>query len=188
MGRWNWYAWRMKLYRFSPVRDEAGLREALAFIHQSTHQLCEQSLGEYLPIAGNIGFFCHYDDEYAQLTELRERLTEPSDNPDQKYFRLLEPIVLKSENGIPEVSYTHLYIRKPDIYRAQVGDVDFAMEPERYQKLKLALAQGEKIPGARIFPRADLDMIELYDPDIDALGYISVSEETERVRAKTNFA
>ena len=121
------------------------------------------------------------------LIELRKQLTQGSENPNQKYFELHEPIVIPAQGDIPETIYTHLYIRQPDIYRAQVGDVDFVMDAERYQKMKGGLEGGEIIPGARIFPRADLDMIELYNPDVDALGYISVSEETEKVRVKTNF-
>lgn len=177
----------MKLYRFSPVTTHTDLLEAIRHIHIECFKLCNASLGEYLPIAGNVGFFCHYDEEYKVLTELRKQLTEESDNMNQKYFRLHEPIIIPAEGDIPETTYTHLYIRQPDIYRAQVGDIDFVMEQERYEKTKASLQAGEVIPGARIFPRADLDMIELCSPDVDALGYISVNEETEKVRVKTNF-
>lgn len=177
----------MKLYRFSPVTTHADLLEAIRHIHIECFKLCKASLGEYLPIAGNVGFFCHYDEEYKVLTELRKQLTEESDNVNQKYFRLHESIVIPAEGDIPETTYTHLYIRQPDIYRAQVGDIDFVMESERYQKTKSELEAGKASPGARIFPRGDLDMIELYNPDVDALGYVSVNEETEKVRVKTNF-
>lgn len=174
----------MKLYRFSPVKDEAELREAIRHIHIECMKLCEASLGEYLPVAGNLGFFCHYDGEYEELTKLREKLTEPSDDPKQKYYKLHEPVVVEPEGDIPGATYTHLYIRKPDIYRAQVGDIDFVIEAERYASLKQSLLEGKEIPGARIFPRADLDMIELYHPDSDALGYVSVNDMTEKVRIK----
>ncbi len=177
----------MKLYRFSPVMTHADLLEAIRHVHVECFKLCKASLGEYLPIAGNVGFFCHYDEEYKVLIELRKQLTEESDNVNQKYFRLYKPIVIPTEGDMPETTYTHLYIRQPDIYRAQVGDVDFVMEQERYEKTKASLQRGEVIPGARIFPRPDLDMIELYNPDVDALGYISVNEMTEKVRVKTNF-
>lgn len=178
----------MKLYRFSPVTTHADLLKAIRHIHIECFKLCKASLGEYLPVAGNVGFFCHYDEEYKVLTELRKQLTEESDNVNQKYFRLYEPIVVPAEEDIRETTYTHLYIRQPDIYRAQVGDIDFVMDSERYQKTKASLQAGEIIPGARIFPRGDLDMIELYDPDVDTLGYISVNEITEKVRVKTNFS
>lgn len=174
----------MKLYRFSPVKSETELREAIRHIHIECFKLCKAALGEYLPVAGNVGFFCHYDDEYNELTKLREKLTQPSDDPKQKYYKLHEPIVIPAESDIPGAVYTHLYIRKPDIYRAQVGDIDFVIEAERYASLKRSLEQGKEIPCARVFPRADLDMIELYHPDSDALGYVSVHDMTQKVRIK----
>ncbi len=167
----------MKLYRFSPVTTQEGLREALRHIHVECFKLCKASLGEYLPVAGNIGFFCHYDEEYKVLTELRKQLTDESDSILGKYFRLHEPIVFPAEGDIPETTYTHLYIRQPDMYRGQVGDIDFVMPAERYNKAKSELQSGEIIPGARIYPRGDLDMIELYNPDVDALGYV-IADDT----------
>lgn len=174
----------MNLYRFSPIKDLAHLLQAIEHTHFECFRLCKQSLGSYLPVAGNIGIFCHYDDEYVALTELRKELTEASDNINQKYFRLHAPIVIPAKGDVPETMYTHLYIRKPDPYRAQVGDVDFVIRDNEYAALKKSLQDGKVIRGARLFERPDLDMIELYDPDSDALGYISPKEETERVRVK----
>ena len=37
-----------------------------------------------------------------------------------------------------------------------------------------------------MFDRTDLDMIELSDPDIDILAYVSTKMMTEKVRVKTN--
>lgn len=167
----------MKLYRFSPMRDKKGLMEAIEHIHFSCHQLCKKAMGKYLPVAGNIGVFCHYDEEYQHLIKIREELTIASNSFNQKYFRLHEPIVIPAKKGVPETTYTHLYIRKPDPYRAQVGDLDFYLEPEIYQELKKSLLKGKIIKGARIFGRTE-DMIELFDPDIDACAYISTKKMT----------
>jgi hypothetical protein len=174
----------MKLYRFSPITDKKQLLEAIQYVHVACHRLCRQSFSEYLPVAGNVGIFCHYDSEYEQLTTLRQELTEPSDNVNQKYFRLHEPIVVPAQDGIPEATYSYLYIRKPDPYRAHVGDVDFFVGIDRYAGLKQSLENGEVIAGARLFPRADLDMIELFNPDVDVLGYVSTATMTEKVRKK----
>lgn len=160
------------------------MRAAVTHIHEACYALCKQSLDEYLPNAGNVGVFCHYDEEYAALVKIRQRLTEPSDDPNQKYFKLHEPMVIPASGDVPETTYTHLYIRKPDPYRHHVGDIDFYLDSEAYQKLRSSLSYGEIIPGARIFPRNDLDMVELYDPDIDALAYISTHTMTEKVRIK----
>ena len=174
----------MKLYRFSPIQTQNELLEAIKYIHLSCYELCKQSFGKYLPNAGNMGVFCHYDDEHTQLAEIRKQIAKPSDDSNQKYFELYEPIIIPAQNDVPETTYTHLYVRKPDIYRAQVGDIDFYLEQSAYDKLKQSLVDGLKIKGARVFPRNDLDMIELYDPDIDALGYVSINVMSEKVRIK----
>lgn len=174
----------MKLYRFSPIENQDQLVEAIKYIHFSCYRLCKQSFGEYLPNAGNMGVFCHYEDEYNRLTNIRDELVKPSDDPNQKYFELYKPIIIPAQDDVPETTYTHLYIRRPDIYRAQVGDVDFYLEQSEYDKLKQSLTNGKEIKGARIFPRNDLDMIELYDPDIDALAYVSAHTMSQKVRIK----
>lgn len=174
----------MKLYRFSPIIDEEKLLEAIKHTHFACFELCKKAFNKYLPVAGNIGIFCHYDNEYKILTKLREELTEESDNFNQKYFCLHKPIIIPSYENVPETIYTHLYIRKPDQYRAQVGDVDFVIDDEKYIDLKKLLQDGLQINGGKIFDRPDLDMVELSDPDIDVLAYISTKAMTEKVRVK----
>jgi len=174
----------MKLYRFSPIKSKPELLEAARHIHFACHDLCKMAFGKYLPNSRNMGVFCHYDDEYKFLAQLRKELTAPSGDPNQKYYLLHEPIIIGAKDDVPATEYTHLYIRKPDPYRAQAGDVDFYLEPGKYAELKKSLAEGAAIKGARIFERADLDMIELHDPDIDALAYVSTKMMTEKVRVK----
>lgn len=178
----------MKLYRFSPIKSKEELIRAVEFTHFACYRLCKQALGEYLSNAGNIGIFCHYDEEYDGLIKIRKSLTEASDNLNQKYFRLLEPIIIPAKGDVRETTYTYLYIRKPDPYRYQVGDVDFYLDPRKYTELKEALLGGKKISGARVFDRADLDMVELFDPDVDALGYVSTHSMTDAVRVKLSVA
>jgi hypothetical protein len=174
----------MKLYRFSPIKGKVEFLQAVEHIHFSCYALCKQSLGTYLPNAGNMGIFCHYDDEYVFLTTLRKQLTEPSEDVNQKYFRLHEPIIIPARGDVPKTTYTHLYIRKPDPYRHHAGDVDFFLDPAQYRELKQMLLEGTVIKGIRVFDRADLDMLELFDPDVDALGYISTKTMAEKVRVK----
>lgn len=169
----------MKLYRFSPIKNKKQLFEAIEYIHFYCHKLCKQSLGKFLPNNGNIGVFCHYDDEYALLTKIRQKITKSTDSFNQKYFQLHKSIVLPSKNGIPGATYTYLYIRKPDSYRSQVGDVDFYLEPKKYAQLKQSLLDGKVIKGVRLFERSDADMIELHDPDIDVLAYILPASKSE---------
>lgn len=174
----------MKLYRFSPIENKDQLLEAIKHVHAECYKLCKDSFGQYLPNAGNMGIFCHYDDEYEHLVAIRKELADDSDNVNQKYFRLHEPIVIPAEGDIPETTYTYLYIRRPDPYRAHVGDVDFYLEQSQYDELKQAMLNGKKVNGARVFGRQDLDMIELYNPDVDVLGYVSTNTMSEKVRVK----
>ncbi|HVC58462.1 MAG TPA: hypothetical protein VND15_03235 [Candidatus Acidoferrales bacterium] len=174
----------MKLYRFSPIKNHKGLLEAIKHIHIECHRLCKGSFGKSLPNAGNIGVFCHYDKEYETLIKLRAKLAEPSDDPNQKYFRLYEPITIPTKGNIPGATYTHIYIRKPDPYRHHVGDLDFYLEQQTYSKIKQSMLNGRGLKGARVFERTDLDMIELYNPDIDVLAYVSTKKMTQKVRVK----
>ena len=174
-----------KLYRFSPIKTKEELYKAIEHIHFACHKLCKQSFGKYLPNAGNVGVFCHYENEYNYLLDVRKQLTESSDNVNQKYFKLHNPITIESKFGdVPTTTYEYLYIRKPDPYRSHVGDLDFYLEPDEYKKLKQDMIDGRKIMGARVFDRPDLDMIELYDPDSDALGYVSTAQMSKAVRVK----
>jgi hypothetical protein len=169
----------MKLCRFSPIKNQTKLLAAIKHTHFFCHKLCLQSFGRILPNAGNVGIFCHYIDEYKLLLKMREKLTDISDNIDQKYFRLRKPIIIPAKGIIPKTVYTYLYIRKPDPYRHHVGDVDFFLPPVKYSELKNSILHGTKIKGARMFERGISDMIELYDPDIDALGYVRANKMPE---------
>jgi hypothetical protein len=174
----------MKLCRFSPIKDEQSLLKAIEYIHFAGHRLCKRVLGQYLPNAGNIGVFCHYDWEYKTLTEMREKLTKSSDNWNQKYFRLHKPIVIPAKEDIPETTYTYLYIRKPDSKHTNVGDLDFFMDSDKFAELKRSLLDGAIIKGVRVFERPDLDLVELYDPDIDVHGFVGSKNMTENVKVK----
>lgn len=178
----------MKLYRFSPILSEKRLWQAANHIHLQCHVLCKNTFGKILKNSGNLGIFCHYEKEYEFLTALSQKLTYPSDDPDQKYFLLKHPFTTKAQGEIPETTYTHLYIRKPDPYRHHAGDLDFSLSPAQYLKLKQKFLDGKPLSGARIFPRPDLDMIELFNPDIDALAYVSQTQESIKVRKRQKDA
>ena len=172
----------MSLYTFSPIKSQEELLEAIQFIHVECHKLCKNSFGQYLPNSGNVGVFCQYDDEFEFLKGVRVQLCESSSDPNTKYFKLHAPIVIAAEGDVPETVYEFLYIRRPDPYQHQVGELDFVLEQAEYDTLKAAMLAGKKVPGARVFERPDLDMIELYNPDVDALAYVSPHAMTQKVR------
>ncbi len=176
----------MRPFRFSPIKDKAQLFKAIEYIHFESFRLCKQNLGFILPVAGNIGVFCHYGEEFERLIRMRKELTDLYDNWNQKYFRLYKPIVIPAKNGTPETTYTYLYIRKPDASHPHVGDIDFYLEPNKYRELKESLSSGKVIKGVRIFDRPDLDLIRLYDPDSDVSAFVGGKTMAENVRGKTN--
>ncbi|USN53102.1 MAG: hypothetical protein H6760_02895 [Candidatus Nomurabacteria bacterium] len=170
-------------YRFSPIQDKEQLIQAITYTHLKCFELCKKNFGRYLPVAGNLGIFCHDDDEYSYLTKVRQELTKESDNWNQKYYRLHEPIVIPAQGDIPETTYTYLYIRKPDQH-TEVGDVDFVLDKEEFEELKKALSRGEKMPGVEIMNRPDLDLVKLLDPDFDVLSFIGGKDMDENVGRK----
>jgi len=175
----------MITYRFSPIKSKKELLEAIDYIHFVGHRMCKQILGYLLPVAGNIGVFCHYEDEFKLLTEIRKELTDINDNWNQKYFRLHKPIVIPAQGGVPETTYTYLYIRKPDPNHSHVGDADFYLEPKKYKKLKESLLAGKKIIGAGVFERPDLDLIRLSDPNSDVSAFVGSKTMAENVNASS---
>ncbi len=144
---------------------------AIKYTHINCFELCKKVFGRYLPVAGNLGIFCHYEDEYKFLTELRKKLTTESDNWNHKYYRLLEPIMFPAQGNVPETVYTYLYVRKPDQHE-EVGDVDFVLGAQEYDELKGNLLKGAEIEGMEILDRPDLDLIKLFDPGIDVSSFV----------------
>lgn len=162
----------MKPFRFSPIKNKEELFNAIEYIHFETHRLCKQNLGFLLPVAGNIGVFCHYEDEFNDLIKLRKELTDININWNQKYFKLYNPIIIPAKDDIPETKYTFLYIRKPDVNMPLVGDADFYLEPDNYKEFKQSVISGKFDKGVKVFERPDLDLVELLDPSIDVSAYV----------------
>ena len=178
----------MKLYRFSPIKNEGELQQAIEHIHLESYRLCKVSFGRYLPNSGNIGIFCHYQDEYEYLTGVRESLTESSENLNQKYYRLHNPIVIPANGDVPEATYDFLYIRQPDPYRHHVGDLDFYLPEDEYFALKKEMENGKVVAGARLFPSPRLEMIEMLNPDCDVLAYVSTEKMADIVKTTKSEA
>lgn len=172
----------MKLYRFSPIQSKESLIECIQYLHETCHKLCYKHFGEYLPVAGNVGVFCHYPEEFKYLTKLREEMTDSSVHYKNKFFELHEPIRISAKDGIPAATYDYLYIRRLDPYRAQVGDVDFVLEPARHQALAATLNTEEFKNDARMFGRLEENMIELWSPDYDVMTYIVTESMDKKVK------
>lgn len=148
---------------------------AIRYTHFAAFELCKKALGKYLPTAGNIAIFCHYQEEFKLLEKLGKELTTPDINFNGKYFRLYEPIAIAAKNGIPKTTYEYLYIRPADRFRPQVGDADFVMDENEYQKIQKL----EIINKVEIFNRPSLSSCELFNPDFDVLIYLTTRTVNE---------
>ena len=62
----------MKSFRFSPIKNKKELFEAIIYLHFESFRLLKQNLGYILPVSGNVGIFCHYEDEFERLIEIRK--------------------------------------------------------------------------------------------------------------------
>ena len=148
-------------------------------------KLCKITLGRYLKVSGNIGVFSQSVEEYKIFTKVRDEITEPSTNPNQKYYHLYNPIIIPAEIDIPETTYTHIYIRKLDStpYGRYLGDVDFVLDSGEYIELKNKVLSGT-VKGAEIYDRPGWDTIQLTTPNFDCVAYVSTKEFAEKVRVK----
>jgi hypothetical protein len=172
----------MKLYRFSPIDNQAQLIEAVEYIAQDVAKLYFKSTGEmFNDLIESLTVFSHYPEEYDNLKDIVKRLGEPYNENNGPRIKLHQPIVVKlgkvEENSKYE-NYTtnvkYIRIRKPDPYRMQVGCADIKDDFDS-QDFESAVAWPDEDKSPRLIKRREYNMLEFFDPDVDVLGYI-VSE------------
>lgn len=155
-------------------------------IHFDCYHLCKLAYGRYFENSGNMGVFCQSEEEYLALDEIKKELTQPSDNPNQKYFRLNTPFVISTKDDVPETTYEYLYIRKPDPtpYGKYLGDVDFIVEEYKLQKM-LTEVKKDNVQGAEFYSyKNTYEMIQLTNKNINSVAYISTKEIAMGMRLK----
>jgi hypothetical protein len=103
-----------------PQSKEDLLKLASLIAEKTTH-LVEETIGRSLPI-GYLTIFSHTPTEYERFVAYAHELGESSDANNGLKFNLHEP--LKTQSG----AVSQLRIRKPDVYRSQLGCADFTVE------------------------------------------------------------
>ena len=169
----------------SATKDNQKSRVIIPLVEALQYEewlLAQRSLNDALEAYGIIADRCSERASQIAFLPNRGSYYDYHLKVNQKYFELVEPLVFAADGDAPETTYTHLYIRQPDPYRHHVGDIDFYLPQDEYDKLYSDLKSGKEITGARIFPSPHLDMIELHDPDSDVLVYISTHQMTEVVK------
>lgn len=108
--------------------------------------------------------FAHYKDEYEFLLAWVNSLGVNEDEPSQTsyYVKPNQPLKIQGE----PVEFVGL--RVPDPYRSQVGCGDYVVSNFAFFKHKY-LGKSEFI---REVTHPQYEMLELFHPDIDVLGYI----------------
>ena len=148
-------------YRFSPIKNEQKLREAVDYVAKQTTLLCKKITGNEYPIR-YLTIFSHYAEEFSDLRQIVESLGQIVDANNGYAVKLKNPIQLA--NGELE----KIRIRKPDRERPQVGCNDFAIpDYELFKKTQLLNHPN----NLRLIERPGYEMIEFFDPEFDILAY-----------------
>lgn len=162
---------------------EADLIARISYIFQNCHKVLLAVMQQDFPVAGNIGVFAQNEEEYVQFSMLAKQLTKASENPHQKYFELITPIVVKANSTTAKL--THLYIRKfdPSEYGKNLGDVDFVADEENYIELKKQVLD-HHFSGASMYDRPGWDTIQMTKIGINVVAYLSTQAMAKKVRVK----
>ncbi len=150
-------------YRFSPIEDEKTFRKVLIYIQAELDKLSNKLFGKSLPIT-TLKVFPHYPEEYGYLMNIINKIGERAaiSSVTSHYVKVNEMI------GGSKIKY--IGVRIVDPYRLQAGCGDY--EIEDYEDFK------KKNLGKSIFVRSFReDMLELWHPDFDVLGYVIQKDE-----------
>lgn len=156
----------------------------LEYIYQKSKDLLSLVMQKDYPVAGNIAIFAQSVKEFNTLNDFKKKITKPSNNPNQKYFELLEPLTFKYNNYLAD-TFTHLYIRKldPSRYGKYLGDTDFVCSEEEYKSLKDLIQKGQFI-GAEIYNRTGWDNIQITSEEFGVVSYLGTLEMALKSRVK----
>jgi hypothetical protein len=146
------------LYRFSPIEDEKTLNNVLAYLVVELDKLAQTVFKKSLAIT-TLKVFPHYLDEYDYLRSIISSLGDPAPFNSKTSFYV--GVARKIEGH--EIKY--LGVRVVDPYRLQVGCGDY--EVEDFEQFKIEYLNSS--PFIRSFRE---DMIEIWHPDFDILGYV----------------
>ena len=153
----------MKIYRYSPIKSTETCLESLQYIDEKLRELSAVVLDEQLPI-NTLKIFAHYEDEYTFLRNWVDTLGKNEDegSATSYYIKLTKPMTVNDD------PIEYVGIRVPDPYRSQVGCGDFVVDNFEEFKAKYV----GKSSFVREVPHQKYQMLELFHPDIDVLGYI----------------
>jgi hypothetical protein len=146
-------------YKFSPIGNKNSFDQALIYIEEQSHLLIKEVLGYQLEI-NTLKVFAHYFNEYEYLEELLLSFGKKN-----SVLTSNTSLYVDCNLKIGQSSIVYLGIRNVDPYRMHVGCCDF--EVPNFNEIK------NSIMGSSEYVRLFKDnMIEIWHPDFDILGYI----------------
>ncbi|OGG03278.1 hypothetical protein A2W14_00360 [Candidatus Gottesmanbacteria bacterium RBG_16_37_8] len=147
-----------KLYRFSPIENEADIRKVWSYLVLELNKLSNEIFRHSLPIT-TLKIFPHYPKEYEFLYKLLSKM-----GPKSTYSSKTS-LYIEREEKINDYNIKYFGIRIVDPYRLQVGCGDYEIENFAAIK-KLHLNKSSYVRSFRE------NMLEVWHPDYDVLGYV----------------
>ena len=143
------------------IENQEELIERAKSISKETTQMAQKVLGTTFPIK-SLTVFSHYQSEFESLTNLLSQMGEPHNYNNGPRVKLFNPIEVNGNH------ITYLRIRKPDLERPQIGCNDFEVEYAIFKKKYLAKHSN----SLTLIKRPEYEMIELKEPNFNALAYV----------------
>jgi hypothetical protein len=153
----------MKLYRFSPLKNQEDCTKVLGYIEEKLRELSKLVIEEELPI-NTLKIFAHYEDEYKFLKSWVDSIGNNQDegSATSYYVKPHKPMAINND------PIEYVGVRIPDPYRSQVGCGDYVVS--KFDEFRAKYLG--KSPYVRELPHQKYQMLELFHPNIDVLGYI----------------
>lgn len=151
------------LYRFSPIESEEDFKYALEYIASELEKLSQELLTQSLPI-NTLKVFAHYPEECDYLYKLVSKMGPKAS------ISSGTSLYVEVNEQIHGHNIKYLGVRIVDPYRLHVGCGDYeVVDIEEFRK-----QHTNSSPFVRNFRE---DMIELWHPNYDILGYIIPNED-----------
>lgn len=151
------------LYRFSPIKNEEDLERVWEYITEQLEKLSQEILHEKLSVS-ILKVFPHYPNEYKYLYDAISNM-----GPQAK-FSSKTSLYVEVSKEIMGNHISSLGIRFVDPYRMQVGCGDYEVD-------NFASYREKHIDSPFVRDAKDsTDMLEIWHPDFDVLGYVIPKE------------
>ncbi len=145
------------------IETREDLEQLAKMISEKTANLVEKTISQSLPIS-YLTIFSHTPQEYEKFIEWLGELRGSVEANNGLKFLLSEPL----ETSCGPVA--QIRIRKPDVYRSQLGCADFTVKDYLVFKSEIYAKYPSNL---RLIERSDYEMFEFFDfENNDVLAYV----------------